>query len=159
MATATGSTKSATYQSNARQAETNTKKYLKCTYCHKEGHLKESCFKLIGYPPHGRGNGKFSNAQGFRSHPQAIQVSGVLGAIPSSSSGVSSLNVNSSVQSTTNNSSSQTSIEQLQHQMTQLMNIIMNNKAGNSTPEDHIGQRVGLHVVLQSYMFKFFMDY
>lgn len=33
----------------------NKKLVLKCTYCQKEGHIKESCFKLIGYPPKGRG--------------------------------------------------------------------------------------------------------
>ncbi|KAL8126912.1 hypothetical protein AgCh_014002 [Apium graveolens] len=27
------------------------KQDLKCNYCHKEGHLKESCYKLIGFPP------------------------------------------------------------------------------------------------------------
>ena len=28
---------------------------LKCVYCHKEGHVKDNCYKLIGYPPRGRG--------------------------------------------------------------------------------------------------------
>lgn len=27
------------------------KSQLKCTYCQKEGHLKENCFKLVGYAP------------------------------------------------------------------------------------------------------------
>lgn len=30
------------------------KQNLKCSYCHKDGHLKENRFKLIGYPPKGR---------------------------------------------------------------------------------------------------------
>lgn len=38
------------------------KQGIKCSYCHKEGHLKESCNKLIGYPPRGRGRGRFGNS-------------------------------------------------------------------------------------------------
>lgn len=51
--------------------DASAKKQLKCTYCQKDGHLKENCFKLIGYPPKGRGRGK---PQGFRAYPQTNQV-------------------------------------------------------------------------------------
>lgn len=46
------------------------KQQLKCTYCQTDGHLKENCFKLIGYPPKGKAKGKFARKQS-----QAMQVS------------------------------------------------------------------------------------
>lgn len=56
------------------------KKNLKCTFCQKDGHTREHCFKIIAYPPKGRGRGKpgNTNASGFRTFPQAMQVSGAV---------------------------------------------------------------------------------
>ncbi|XP_074356444.1 uncharacterized protein LOC141696163 [Apium graveolens] len=89
------------------------KKVLKCAYFHKDGHSKETCFKLIGYP---------------------------------SSRGTSSSTSGASVPP----ASSQISMEQLQKQVSQLMNMMMQNKH-NATPEDHIGQMAGLAYSMLSY--------
>lgn len=114
------------------QLDVAAKKQLKCSYCHKEGHLKETCFKLIGYPPKGRGRGKFSQAQGFRPYSQANQVSAAVIGDSSSSQ---------PVVITGNSAMDQTStLENLQQQMTQLITFMKNNnKIASSTPEDHIG--------------------
>lgn len=54
------------------------KQTLKCFYCHK-GHTKETCLKLVGYPPRGQGRGKQPNSntsQDFETHPQSnVQAS------------------------------------------------------------------------------------
>lgn len=48
-----GST-SATKNSSNAQGKSN----LKCTFCNKEGHTREFCFKLVGYPNKCKGKGK-----------------------------------------------------------------------------------------------------
>ncbi|XP_074378021.1 uncharacterized protein LOC141719541 [Apium graveolens] len=51
-----------------------TKSVLKCTYCNKEGHAREFCFKLIGYPDKRKGKGKQSiQNSGFRPLPPTTQ--------------------------------------------------------------------------------------
>lgn len=106
------------------------KKQLKCSYCHKEGHVKESCYKLIGYPPKGRGRGKSQATSGFKGS-QANQVTTVIG------------------ENNAGNTSDQASaLESLQQQMSHLMTL-MKAKSSNSTPEDHIGMA---GVVLFYYM-------
>lgn len=76
------------------------KSYLKCTYCHKDGHLKESCFKLIGYSPKGRGRGRFTskqaNSQAAKS--QAMHVTTSIGTIPSTNNFTSSSHIAVSTQ-------------------------------------------------------------
>lgn len=100
------------------------KQNIKCSYCHKDGHLKESCFKLIGYPPRGRGRGKPGQYSSVGKPSQAMQVSANTTATGSQST----------------ESGSSTSIEQLQQQvsqMAQLMTMYMSQKP-TSTPEDHV---------------------
>ncbi|XP_074360901.1 uncharacterized protein LOC141701138 [Apium graveolens] len=70
-----GDTNSATYASSL----TSKRQSLKCSYCHKEGHLKETCYKLIGYPPKGRGREKFVGNNN-RALPQAMQATGTIGS-------------------------------------------------------------------------------
>ena len=73
-----GNVKTPKSTSDASTNSGNTKKsVLKCTFCQKEGHLRESLFKIIGYPPKGRGKGKTNGSPttpSFRSFPQAMQV-------------------------------------------------------------------------------------
>lgn len=92
------------------------KSSLKCNYCHKKGHLKESCFKLIGYPPKGRGRGKFNSGNtsipGSRMFPHAMQVTAATVPTKDSSS-----------------SGSQSQLGQLQQQVFQMasyMSLMMN---------------------------------
>lgn len=33
-----------------------TNSSLECTYCNKQGHVKENCYELVGYPENFRGN-------------------------------------------------------------------------------------------------------
>lgn len=46
------------------------KSLLKCTYCNKEGHTREFCFKLVGYPDKKKTKVK-APISGFRHLPQA----------------------------------------------------------------------------------------
>ncbi|WOG83187.1 hypothetical protein DCAR_0102361 [Daucus carota subsp. sativus] len=117
---AAANAKTSNFKTPNNQPDSSVKKQMKCTYCHKEGHLKENCYKLIGYPPKGRGRGK---QQGFRPLPQANQVSAtVIGA--SGTSGTPTQD--------------QTTLESLQQQMSQIMNLMKGNKSYGTTPEDHI---------------------
>lgn len=121
---------------NEGNASAARKSFLKCNYCHKEGHLKENCFKLVGYPPKGRGKGRLNQGStsisGSKIYPQA-QVASVIG------------NTNMDANVTTASSgtgTSQNTIDQLHQQVTQMANLmnmmITNNNKGCSTPEDHI---------------------
>lgn len=129
---------------------TGKKSNLKCNYCHKEGHTKENCFKLVGYPPKGRGRGKFSgnsSVPGAKVFPRAMQVSDVPGN-----------NSKDSRDSSAVPTGSQSQLDQLQQQVAQManfMNMMMGNNSNNkpcSTPEDHIANRMtGLAYSMMSY--------
>jgi hypothetical protein len=44
-------TPSNTASNNSSDRRNNFRKYVFCAYCKKEGHSKEECYKLLGYPP------------------------------------------------------------------------------------------------------------
>ncbi|XP_074378043.1 uncharacterized protein LOC141719565 [Apium graveolens] len=122
---------------NANTASNDTlnskRQGLGCNYCHKEGHTKENCFKLIGYPPRGRGKGKFSGVQGgFRTHPAQMQTN------------QQANNIHQSV-----SSSPQLSLEQIQKQMARISQMVSNlaspatTPVGNVTLEDHVSSIAG----------------
>lgn len=102
--------------------------------------MKENCLKLIGYPPNGRGRGKTGfngSAPGFRTYPQAMQVSS--GSNYNNSS-TAICELNASASSSTGQTGQTNSFEQLQQQvlhMSQMMSTLMAGK-GSQTPEDHI---------------------
>ncbi|XP_074364939.1 uncharacterized protein LOC141705983 [Apium graveolens] len=109
---------------------------LKCSYCHKEGHLKESCYKLIGYPPKGRGRGRFhTNSQGFRPYPQAMKVTGT----STSPIGKEPIH-NANEQFGASQNSQNCTLESLHKQISQIQQLMSNMMSNNSlsTPEDHV---------------------
>ena len=69
--------------------QTGDKASLECSYCHSKGHLKEKCYKLVGYPsdhpyhPNNKGKKKVGNRfqqslhQSSKSSPQVMQVSDI----------------------------------------------------------------------------------
>ncbi|XP_074377153.1 uncharacterized protein LOC141718673 [Apium graveolens] len=145
-----------------------SKSGLKCSYCHKEGHLKEQCYKLIGYPDKKKGKGKFQNpntstttstnaSSGFRQLPQALNVSSL--SYPQSFSGQPPMQgilqtpISASGRSQSVNSPT---IEQLQSQMTQMnqMMMLMMNKQNNSSPEDHVNTMAGMVYSFHTYSFQ-----
>lgn len=81
------------------------KKFLKCTYCHKDGHLKKTCYRLIGYSPKDKGKGKITT--GTRNLPQAMQVTGSLGSTVQSDNSATS-------KASHNQQQQQATIDQLQ---------------------------------------------
>ncbi|WOH00662.1 hypothetical protein DCAR_0520035 [Daucus carota subsp. sativus] len=122
------------------------KQGLKCTYCHKDGHTKETCYKLIGYPPRGRGKGKFAGNQGgFRTHPAQMQSS------QQANNAQQVAIANNAV-----NSPSQLCLEQLQQQMAKISHMVSNltgssSTASSATPEDHVSI-AGLAFSMMSYI-------
>lgn len=131
-----------TVSDTSTQSAGAKKPALKCTFCQKEGHLRENCFKIIGYPPKGKGRGKpnapnAATAPGFRTFPQAMHV-GTINNPQTQTPPVAYPPVN-------------TSVEQLQQQVTHmshLMSLMMqqNQTQGNTlnTPENHIQGIAGL---------------
>lgn len=120
------------------QKTQGNKSSLKCTYCNKEGHTREFCFKIIGYPDKKKGKGKQTGSTGFRNLPQNVSSLNHADVL-------SSINSSGNLQTTGAVSEAGSStLEQLQSQvshMNQLM-ILMMNKKSNS-PEDHIGSMAG----------------
>ena len=142
--TASNSTGANPGVSNVSSDTTSTKKQgLKCSYCHKDGHTKETCYKLVGYPPRGRGKGKFTGNQGgFRTHPVQMQ----------------SQQANNAQQvAVGTNASPQFCLEQFQQQMAQLSHMVSNltsssSSVASATPEDHVSSIAGLAFSMMSYI-------
>lgn len=134
--------------SNGLGASAIKKPGIKCTYCHKDGHLKESCYKLIGYPPRGRGRGRFGNSgvsgvfkqQPFASNSAHVALGNDDAVNVVSSQPRDCLQPFSSGQPL-HQFNQQPSLEQLQQQMaqmSQLMTTMFQNKLAYTTPEDHV---------------------
>ncbi|XP_074369440.1 uncharacterized protein LOC141710810 [Apium graveolens] len=162
------STNAVSNTGNGQRFFNSNKSGLKCSYCHKEGHLKENCFKLIGYPDKKKGKGKFQSqvqsntpsggfsgntpsAAGFRQLPQAMNVSypnvypnQFSGGFPVQSQVQNNNAMLGKPQSTVSATPGSSSIEQLQTQMSQMnhmMMLMMQNK--QNTPEDHMHTMAG----------------
>lgn len=128
------------FDTNHGSSDSNSalkKSNLKCSYCHKEGHIKENCFKLVGYPPKGRGRGKFgtnmnTNA-GFKS--QEMQVHAQQQPNPPGSV-----------------VPQQNTMEHLQQQVNLLMQMMSKGSNAHSTPEDHVTAIAGLVYTMLSYV-------
>lgn len=121
----------------------NVKKQgLKCNYCHKEGHLKETCYKLVGYPLKEEAEEDFLKIHLVFDHILGLSM------LQMSKKAILFLALAQTlVQPATssfgldNQHFSQQSFDKLQQQvaqMSQLMTSMMNNKSLCSTPEDHI---------------------
>ncbi|XP_073055412.1 uncharacterized protein [Primulina eburnea] len=70
------------FYSNQNRAGDQRKDIMKCDYCNLNGHLKENCYKIVGYPPwhrlyrgqnRGGGNKRFGRGYG-RGHRNAADV-------------------------------------------------------------------------------------
>lgn len=131
-----------------------TKHILKCTYCNKEGHTRDFCFKPVGYPDKKKGKGKQtnSNVTGFRplsqplQNPQSVSANNV--------EVVSQGNISNSGQQFSN-ANAGFSLEQLHNQvshMKHLMLMMMNKKGkGNfSSLEDQVNSMTGMTMCLHS---------
>ncbi|KAL8123670.1 hypothetical protein AgCh_011595 [Apium graveolens] len=117
------------------------KPILKCTYCNKEGHIREFCFKLVGYPDEKKSKGKFPNqSTGFRSLPQPRNLNSQVDT--GSNSNVAAYHVGTLQNGTSGQQpSSSPSLEQMQNQishMNQMMILMMNKKASFSSPEEQM---------------------
>ncbi|XP_074342122.1 uncharacterized protein LOC141679549 [Apium graveolens] len=44
---------------------------VKCSYCNFNGHIREQCYKLVGYPPNWKKKDKTSSVTQFRNFPKA----------------------------------------------------------------------------------------
>ncbi|XP_074367853.1 uncharacterized protein LOC141708234 [Apium graveolens] len=135
-------------KSNTGSSDVNTgfkasgqKSVLKCTYCNKEGHVREFCFKRVGYPDKKKGKNKQSSHLGFRALSQPNASANLVESVPTPNS---------------QNSSSHTgnfTLEQIQNQMAhmnQLMIHLMSKKGNMSSPEDQVSSMTVTHVIRQS---------
>ncbi|KAL8148332.1 hypothetical protein AgCh_005632 [Apium graveolens] len=129
-------------KSNTGSSDVNTgfkasgqKSVLKCTYCNKEGHVREFCFKRVGYPDKKKGKNKQSSHLGFRALSQPNASANLVESVPTPNS---------------QNSSSHTgnfTLEQIQNQMAhmnQLMIHLMSKKGNMSSPEDQVSSMTGI---------------
>ncbi|WOH14933.1 hypothetical protein DCAR_0934463 [Daucus carota subsp. sativus] len=91
-----------------------SKSSLKCTYCNKDGHTREQCYKLIGYPDKKKGKNKpaSTGTTGFRPLPQVASSNHV--DVLTSSSGVQGNYAGSSASSNSASCNSAPTLEQLQ---------------------------------------------
>ncbi|XP_075511644.1 uncharacterized protein LOC142547308 [Primulina tabacum] len=70
------------FYSNQNRADDQRKDIVKCKYCNLNGHLKENCYKIVGYPPwhrlyqgHNRGSGNKCFGRGYgRGHRNVVDV-------------------------------------------------------------------------------------
>lgn len=107
---------------------------LKCTFCNFNGHTKENCYKLIGYPP----NWKKKKENGasavpvtthlaftsqFRPLPRTNQSTAAFAMTPSSSQGNDQLN-------------------HMQNQINQLMSMLAGTGKTTNSPDDHLAGMV-----------------
>lgn len=117
------------------------KPLVKCAYCNFNGHTKENCYKLIGYPPNwkkkkeipGRGStgvhtGNYqsanANAGQFRSLPKNTIAANVTSAVPTISN------------------DQYTQMQQQVNQLSQMMSFFVNNGKSSNSPEDHLASMV-----------------
>ncbi|XP_075074566.1 uncharacterized protein LOC142162148 [Nicotiana tabacum] len=65
-------------QAGRGQPYKGKKPFMRCDYCHKNGHLKENCFKLIGYPGDFKAKRQVvaNNATGVLEHEQQTHMNG-----------------------------------------------------------------------------------
>lgn len=117
-------------------ANQNNRSSLKCSHCNKEGHTREQCYKLIGYPDKKKGKPKNATS-GFRTLPQqnfaASQTSQTTPVIAAHVANQSTTDI--------------PSLEQLQSQvshMNNLMLLMMNQKGSHNSPEDHMISMAGM---------------
>lgn len=105
---------------------------LKCSRCNKEGHLKENCFKIIGYPPRKNQNQKGKTKPGATGFRPLNQPQG--GAMQVSAQNMQLQDINSLQSAMT--------LDQLQHQMAQMSQMMtkMMAKQSSNTHEDHMTQ-------------------
>ncbi|XP_009593743.1 uncharacterized protein LOC107771690 [Nicotiana tabacum] len=68
-------------QAGEGQSYKEKKPFMRCDYCHKNRHLKENCFKLIGYPGDFKAKSHVvaNNATSVFEHEQQTQMNGEKG--------------------------------------------------------------------------------